>query len=121
MLTDPKSTAPLPQIDPHCGWNAQMQVMILNMIYKQSVSEWTRKIMEVLIPKFKEIYEHDPNMMSAVSDFLSNQTEVTYQQLFKVCPPHIQNALRDIKLKQILPDVDPLEYYPWLHCTEKDS
>ena len=122
MLITPKSTTPLPpQIDPHCGWNAQMQIMILNMIYKQSVSQWTRKIMDVLIPNFKEIYQHDANMMNAISNFLSDQTDATYEQVFKVCPPHVQNALRDIKLKQILPDVDPLEYYPWLRCTEKNS
>ena len=103
-------------------WDAQMKAAILKVLNDRAISEWTRKILDVLIPHLSELYKKDDAFLTHFTTFLETKTEDALQQLIAVCPKgeingvFVKKQLEQIKLKKVLPDVDP-----WSYCDKKHS
>ena len=108
---------PSTEIDKDCEWDAQMKATILKGLNDKAISEWTRKIMDVLIPHLNELYKENNDILKLFTDFVETQTEDAFKKIIAACPNgEIKKQLEQIELKKVLPDVDP-----WSYCDKKHS
>ncbi len=112
------STGPISYTEnDECKWESQMKAKIIKALDDKAISEWTRKIMDVLIPHLSELYKKNDAILTLFLTFLETKTEDAFQKLIAACPDDkIKEQLKQIELKKVLPDVDP-----WSYCDKKHS
>jgi len=86
-----------------CEWEAEHKIRYLQELQRK---EWSKRILDVFMPQLSELAVNNKLFMNYLANFMDKPTDDNYTSLYNILPPQLQEELKKIQPKQILPDCE---------------